>query len=102
MTLATCAVLQVLLDPNSQHFGLKIAKATGLPTGSVYPILLRLQQAGWLEGEWESIDPAIEQRPRRRFYELTPHGRELAWAALDTRPVLFMPGWNTKPGTAAT
>jgi hypothetical protein len=40
ITFTLRAVLQVLLDPGTEHFGLQIAKQTGLPTGTVYPILV--------------------------------------------------------------
>lgn len=98
MTLASRAVLRVLLDPNTDHFGFQIAKAISLPTGSVYPILVRLQQCGWLEREWEDIDPTVEQRPRRCFYRLTTTGRQRAQAALAERP-LPLPVWGAVPGT---
>ncbi len=99
MTLAARAVLQVLLDPNVQHFGLRIAKETGLPTGSVYPILVRLQQAGWLESEWEDIDPAVEQRPARRFYRLTTRGAQRAQAVVASHGAL-LPSWRMQPGVS--
>jgi DNA-binding PadR family transcriptional regulator len=99
MTLASRAVLHVLLDPSAQHFGFQIAKATSLPTGSVYPILVRLQQAGWLEREWEDIDPTVERRPRRCFYRLTPKGRQRAQEVLAERAVV-LPTWGTVPGKA--
>ncbi|WP_160166027.1 PadR family transcriptional regulator [Actinoplanes sp. OR16] len=100
MSLASRAVLAVLQDPDAEHFGLRIAKATGLPTGSVYPILVRLQQAGWLEREWEDIDPAVEQRPARCFYRLTVKGRQRAEAVLAERPVL--PAWGVVRGEVVT
>jgi DNA-binding PadR family transcriptional regulator len=96
MTLATRAVLNVLLDPDALHFGFWIAKETGLPTGSVYPILVRLETAGWLAREWEDIDPTAEQRPRRCYYRLTPKGAQRTKAALAARPTL-LPTWRAQP-----
>lgn len=52
-------------------------------SGTVYPILLRLEQAGWLESEWETADPVLLSRPRRRLYRLTGLGIGRASAALD-------------------
>jgi PadR family transcriptional regulator PadR len=83
ITLETLSVLKVLLDrPSTHHYGLEIAKQAGLPTGTIYPILARLEQAGWVTSEWETIDPAAAGRPRRRFYQLTPTGCERAHGEL--------------------
>jgi PadR family transcriptional regulator len=69
VTDATLDVLEVLLSADDELYGLKIAKAAGRPTGSVFPILARLEQLGWVVSEWESGDPAAKG-PRRRFYRL--------------------------------
>ena len=76
-------VLKVLCDhPMAKHYGFELCKATGLPSGTVYPLLLRLEQAGWLDSAWEDVDPTIAKRPRRRFYRLTGEGVRHARAAL--------------------
>lgn len=59
-------------EPDSS--GSDICKATSLPSGTVYPILSRLEQAGWLKSQWERGDPSHLGRPRRRFYRLTAEG----------------------------
>ena len=83
MTLQTQAVLKVMLDaPDEEHYGLELADAAGLKTGTLYPILARLEQAGWLTSEWEDIDESAEGRRRRRYYRLTSDGDELARAAI--------------------
>ena len=77
MTLQTQAVLRVLLDhPLQQHYGLEMSKAAGLPSGSLYPILARLEQMGWVVSDWEQVDEHEVGRPRRRYYQLTPDGAE--------------------------
>jgi PadR family transcriptional regulator, regulatory protein PadR len=80
VTDATLDVLEVLLGGDDDLYGLKIAKAAGRPTGSVFPILARLEQVGWVTSQWESSDPAA-RGPRRRFYRLSgvgsPGAREL-------------------------
>lgn len=86
MTLATLQVLATLLaDPLGEHYGLELCRAAGLPGGTVYPILARLESAGWLVGAWEDIDEAAEGRRRRRYYRLTASGREWAGATLSNR-----------------
>jgi PadR family transcriptional regulator PadR len=75
MTMTTLKVLGVLLDdPTAEHYGLEISKAAGLASGSLYPILARLEQAGWIQGAWEDLDPAAAGRRPRRYYRLTPVG----------------------------
>jgi PadR family transcriptional regulator PadR len=75
MTLRTLAVLRVMLDdPLAQYYGLEVARDVGLPTGSVYPILARLERAGWLRSAWEDVEPAAVGRRKRRYYQLTTSG----------------------------
>ncbi|MEV5720601.1 helix-turn-helix transcriptional regulator [Amycolatopsis mediterranei] len=75
MTPQTIAVLRVLLeDPVAPRYGLDIARQAGLKTGTLHPILRRLQQAGLIESFWE--DPADHEdqgRPRRRYYRFAGH-----------------------------
>ncbi len=84
MTLSTRMVLQVLLDASGQEmYGLEICKAAQLPSGTIHPILARLERLGWLESSWEDIDPVKEGRPRRRYYQLKGARAATAQAALD-------------------
>jgi PadR family transcriptional regulator, regulatory protein PadR len=70
LTPQTLKVLAVLHEaPGST--GAQVCRATGLPSGTVYPILARFEQAGWLRSRWEGGDPAQLGRPRQRFYTLT-------------------------------
>jgi PadR family transcriptional regulator, regulatory protein PadR len=71
---ATRCVLLVLLTGATNLWGLSICRISGLSTGRLYPVLARLEAAGWIEGRWEEGTC----RPRRRFYSLTPRGRQEA------------------------
>jgi PadR family transcriptional regulator len=83
MTIPTQLVLRALLaDPAQELYGVEIGAAAGLPSGTVHPILARLETVGWLESRWEQIDPHTEGRPARRYYRLTTDGLELARSAL--------------------
>jgi PadR family transcriptional regulator, regulatory protein PadR len=83
MTIPTQLVLRALLaDPSKELYGVEIGQTAGLPSGTVHPILARLETVGWLESRWEEIDPRAEGRPARRYYRLTPDGIQLAQAAL--------------------
>lgn len=68
-------VLQVFLDdPAAPRYGLELMKTTGMPSGSLYPVLARLERSGWVRSTLEQVDPAAAGRPARRYYELTPDG----------------------------
>jgi PadR family transcriptional regulator, regulatory protein PadR len=83
MTLHSLLVLKVFSnDPLEEHYGLEICRAAGLPGGTIYPILARFEQTGWLTSTWEDIDPVAAGRRPRRFYRLTPSGAEQARQAL--------------------
>jgi len=71
-----------LADPAAERYGLEVMQATGCPSGTIYPILTRLQAAGWLQAHWEDIDPVLAGRPARRWYRLTPQGVQAARAEL--------------------
>jgi DNA-binding PadR family transcriptional regulator len=68
--------------PHRPLSGTEITKASGIVAGTLYPLLARLQAAGWLESEWEDVDPKEVGRPRRRFHRMTELGRLRARAAL--------------------
>jgi PadR family transcriptional regulator, regulatory protein PadR len=98
MTQALQLVLQaMLLNPTHEMYGLQICDAAGLPSGTIHPILARLERVEWLESRWEDVDPSDEGRPRRRYYRLSPEGAEKAKAALraasERRPrAAWLPG----------
>lgn len=76
LTYPTALVLQALV--RGFHYGFDIMDATGLPSGTVYPILRRLDREGLLRSTWESHAIAQrEQRPPRRYYEITAAGEAL-------------------------
>lgn len=101
MTLPTKSVLRAMLDdPTREMYGLQISQAAELPSGTVHPILARLETYGWLESRWEDVDPRHEQRPRRRYYRLTPRGVELSRNALAQVVPRRAPLGRLRPGLA--
>jgi PadR family transcriptional regulator, regulatory protein PadR len=83
MTIPTQLVLEALLDdPRTERYGLEIGEAAGLRSGTVHPILARLEAYGWLASRWEDIDSSAEGRPPRRYYSLTAEGVQAARSAL--------------------
>jgi DNA-binding PadR family transcriptional regulator len=82
LTYPTALVLQAL--HRGHHHGFDIMDVTGLPSGTVYPLLRRLSREGLLTARWEK--PAVarrEQRPPRRYYQLTAQGETVRLSALD-------------------
>jgi PadR family transcriptional regulator PadR len=76
LTMTTMAVMDEIASEmalGERAWGLQICDATGLGTGTVYPILERLADMGWIAASWEAAQPS--GRPRRRFYEITNVGR---------------------------
>jgi PadR family transcriptional regulator, regulatory protein PadR len=68
-------VLGALLSrPGDELSGAEIAKRTKIASGTLYPILFRLEGAGWLNSRWEIEHPVSLGRPRRRFYKITAKG----------------------------
>ena len=77
MTQSTAAVLQAVAA--GHMYGFDIMDATGLQSGTVFPILRRLESVGILRGRWEPVSEAHRgSRPQRRLYELTEVGVECA------------------------
>jgi PadR family transcriptional regulator PadR len=84
MTTPVLKVIAALLaDADGEHYGLELMQETGLPSGTLYPILSRLDRAGWVTARWEGLDPAAEGRPNRRYYRLTADGVAVARAEVD-------------------
>jgi PadR family transcriptional regulator, regulatory protein PadR len=83
LTVQVQLVLQAMLrDPGQEMYGLELSEETGLQPGTAYPILLRLEDEGWVTSRCEYIDPRVEKRPARRYYRLTAGGAVQASAAL--------------------
>jgi DNA-binding PadR family transcriptional regulator len=77
LTTQTLAVIKAVKSCRGEGIsGAEISKATGLASGSLYPILMRLEKAGWLASEWEDADPSEMGRPRRRQYRVTEFGQK--------------------------
>src|SRR5438045_6438763 len=76
LTYSTAVILHAVA--NGYLYGFDITDITGVPGGTVYPALRRLEEAGYLTSKWE--EPRIAQaepRPPRKYYELTPAGRDV-------------------------
>jgi PadR family transcriptional regulator PadR len=82
----TLTLLAALAEkPSEWHYGYALSRETELMSGTLYPILMRLEERGWLETQWETPEPTAEKRgghPPRHMYRLTASGRAAAVEAL--------------------
>jgi PadR family transcriptional regulator, regulatory protein PadR len=79
---AATAVLQAVA--NGHGHGFDVMAVTGLPSGTVYPALRRLEEAAWLRSRWEEHRVARDElRPPRKYYEITKSGEAALAAALE-------------------
>jgi PadR family transcriptional regulator len=80
----------LLLHPSRWSHGYALSQQTGLLSGTLYPILMRLEKIGWLETRWEEdLKPG---RPARHLYRLTGSGRE--WAREELRSAHASKFWK--------
>jgi len=92
MTPAIGRVLKAFLDdPAAKRYGFELMQITGMTSGSLYPALAKVERAGWIMGERESIDPREEGRPARRYYMLTAEGATTGAGALAEFSQQFRP-----------
>lgn len=80
LTPALKSVMEFLIQSEEEVWGLLLATRTGRPTGTIYPILERLEREGFLQSRWD--DSESRSGARRRLYSLTPAGRSWAGARL--------------------
>jgi DNA-binding PadR family transcriptional regulator len=85
LTRPTTLVLLAL--SRGERHGFDVLDATGLPSGTVYPILRRLEVAGMVKARWEPVQRARDEaRPPRRYYELTGSGAVALREGLERHP----------------
>lgn len=96
-------------DTSAWWWGVKLSERLRLRSGTIYPLLARLEKTGWLESVWDDINPSQVGQPRRRLYRLTGQGERIAKEALaetrlsvdpSTQPVIRRP-WSLRPGWAS-
>lgn len=87
----TLALLAVLIEqPRKWRHGYDLSKDTGLKSGTLYPIMMRLGDRGLLESKWE--DSSKPGRPPRHVYRLTTAGSALARTQLKSNQGMPVPG----------
>jgi PadR family transcriptional regulator PadR len=87
LTHTSALILQTL--GAGYRYGFDVMEATGLPSGTVYPALRRLEQLGLIHSTWEKESKAMaEQRPARKYYKLTAAGDKTLVKAVERYPLL--------------
>jgi PadR family transcriptional regulator, regulatory protein PadR len=81
LTVPTLKVLNSLIASSTELSGADLIRTCHLPSGTLYPILIRLEEYGWVKSRWEDLDPSEAGRPRRRLYTITKVGAANAAAA---------------------
>lgn len=81
-------------NPGIWHHGYDLTRRTGLASGTLYPLLMRLHEAGYLEARWEATAPS---RPPRHAYRLTASGAAFGHALLAERAADLTPEHREQP-----
>ena len=94
------ALLAALLEARGRwSYGYELASLTGIKSGTLYPLLIRLEAQGYLQAEWQP--PVATGRPPRHAYRLTAAGQKMARAetASPDRGAA-VPQWRAAKGTS--
>ena len=99
LSYSATAILQAVA--NGYRYGFDIMDMTGLPSGTVYPALRRLEDSGHIASTWEKHQIAQKElRPPRKYYELTRDGEAALAEAVKRYRLLEQrsaPNRNMKP-----
>lgn len=101
LTPKMATVIKVFLeDPQQPRYGFELMRRTKQPSGTLYPILARLERADWLIGGREDIDPRAEGRPPRRTYRITGAAAQVARTQLAALSEQYRPPAPIRPRLA--
>jgi DNA-binding PadR family transcriptional regulator len=85
-------LIALAAEPRAWRYGLSLAEETGLKSGTLYPLLIRLAEQGFLEAKWQEPDPP--GRPPRHAYRLTRAGLALAKERMAVERRELRPLWG--------
>ncbi len=84
----TAALILQTVD-HGASYGFDIMDATGLPSGTVYPALRRMETEGLISSQWEAEKKALaQQRPARKYYRITRTGTQVLEQSQKRYPLL--------------
>lgn len=93
--------IELVADPDKQHWGYDLCKSTGIRSGVLYPLLARMYNEAWLDDGWEDPAAITDKRPPRRYYTVNAYGleqlgavtaraaRDPRFTRIQTRPVML-------------
>src|SRR5215471_12850531 len=88
-TLSHTAAMILQAIQTGDGYGFSVMALTGLPSGTVYPAMRRLEREGLIRSQWERQSIADgEQRPPRKYYRLTRSGETTLEASRQRYPLL--------------
>jgi PadR family transcriptional regulator, regulatory protein PadR len=98
ITAQTLKVFALFLgDVTAEWHGFDLIEQTKIKSGTMYPILIRLEKAGWLQSRLEDVDPSVVGRPARRLYALTGEGERVARAEVTAHLEALTPAPRPAP-----
>ncbi len=91
---ATRTLLAVLEGPRNWRYGYDLMKVADISSGTLYPLLARLTEDGWLEARWEESE--LPGKPPRQLYRFTATGRIQARHALERAQASWLRAPHTR------
>ena len=99
LSMSATVVLQAVA--NGYGYGFDVMDVTGLPSGTVYPALRRMEAAGLVRSKWENaVIAQREQRPPRKYYDITRSGQLALAEAVERYRLGRRPAAQSKPSPA--
>jgi PadR family transcriptional regulator PadR len=95
ITTQLLSVLGAVISSKDEISGADIARLTKTSSGTLYPILMRLERHKWIQSKWEDEEPRALGRPRRRLYRITALGARNARREFnEMRAAIGRPAWG--------
>lgn len=95
-------LMLMAVRPQQEYSGYEISKSLGISSGTLYPLLLKAENAGLLNAHWEEGDPVELGRPRRRYYRISGNGIKAVEGRMRQLRVEIRPRGNVTGGEVAT
>lgn len=91
-------LMLMAVRPEQEYSGHQLGKSLGISSGTLYPLLLKAENAGLLDAQWEDGDPRDLGRPRRRYYRINGAGIDAVDARMRRLNVEIRPRGNLADG----
>jgi DNA-binding PadR family transcriptional regulator len=91
-------LMMMAVRPQQEYSGSELSKSLGISSGTLYPLLLKAENAGFLNAHWEDGDPVELGRPRRRYYRINGAGIDAVDARMRRLNVKLRPRGGVADG----